>query len=173
MAQSWRRSCRYGGCRVAEIRPSPNDRTRLRSVSPPFGRSRSKRRFWTNESMKTRPRRQQVDRCFVECGHRSKRARDQVQFVLDDKIRRIEPMPVSEGATFAWPIRAEEPLVRIIPVYVSKECAALANPWKGGKFVHRGDEKCGKTAVNWLVHHEHRQVSIPREVAFGVLAFEH
>ncbi|WP_287255876.1 hypothetical protein, partial [Mesorhizobium sp.] len=48
--------------------------------------------------MKTRPRRQQVDRCFVECGHRSKRARDQVQFVLDDKIRRIEPMPVSEGA---------------------------------------------------------------------------
>lgn len=123
--------------------------------------------------MKIRPRRQQVDRCFVECGHRSKRARDQVQFVLVDKIRRIEPMPVSEGATFAWLIRAEEPLVRIIPVYVSKECAALANPWKGGKFVHRGDEKCGKTAVNWLVHHEHRQVSIPREVAFGVLAFEH
>src|SRR5260370_115459 len=76
---------------------------------------------------------QLIDGRLVKSSHGAQRAGDQMQFVLNDEIGRVEHPAVVELASLpgiGGPVKAD---VFLKSVHLAKECAGPTFPWKAGK----------------------------------------
>ncbi len=85
-----------------------------------------------------------VDRGFVEPRDRSEWARNEVQFVLDNEVGRIERPAVPQRPPKARLRRTIEADAILESVDMTKERAGLADPWQCRELVYRCDEECPK-----------------------------
>ncbi len=109
-----------------------------------------------------------VDGGFIEARDCPQGAGDQVQFVLNDKVGRIERPAIVQRAAFTrlgGTIKADA-LRKAIDM--SKESAGFAHPGQRGKFIDGGDQKSWQSPVDRFVHCEHRQRPVAAEIAAGV-----
>ncbi len=80
-------------------------------------------------------RREQVDRRLVEAGDCPQRPGNQVQFILDDEIGRVEMVTVAERPALPRFGRAVEAPLGIVAIDVAEEGATLPNPRQRRKLV--------------------------------------
>ena len=115
------------------------------------------------------PRRQPVDRRLVQPRHRAQRAGDQVQFVLDHQVGRVQPVPAVQRPA-APRLRCPEEAAIVRPVDMAEERTRLTVPRQRRELVHRGDQEGGQAAIDRLVHAHHRQRTVAGERARHVHA---
>ena len=109
-----------------------------------------------------------INRRFIETGDRSKGTGNEVQFVLDDKIGRIQRPAVAQWSAFARLGRPIEADAIFETVNMPKKSAGLTDPGQRCELVDRSDSKRRKTPVDGLVDRKHGQRSIPAELTAGV-----
>ena len=97
-----------------------------------------------------------INRRFVQTRDRSKGTGNEVQFVLDDKIGRIQRPAVAQWSAFARLSRPIEADAIFETVNVPEESAGLTHPGQRCEFIDRSDQKRRKTPVDRLVDRKHR-----------------
>jgi hypothetical protein len=82
---------------------------------------------------------EKINRHLVKAGDCTERPGNEVQFILDDQVGRVETVAVVEAAALTQFRRAEEAKLRIGAVHIPEEGAARSDPGQRGKLVYGGN----------------------------------